>query len=185
MTPTELLTKLKAKSIVDPVTDCWLWDQGKTVAGYCITGTRKKKYYTHRLAYQAAKGAIPEGLELDHLCRRRSCCNPAHLEAVTKSENVKRGLGGAHNKQKTHCPQGHEYTPENIRWYQGRRYCRTCQKVKRYINGKGKGSFNKDKNHCPQGHEYTPENTYICPSTQGRHCRECTRVKNRKRYIGP
>jgi hypothetical protein len=73
--------------------------------------------------YSAVKGAIPDGLHIDHLCRNRACCHPDHLEAVTPRENVRRGV----RSQVTHCPKGHEYTPENTKVKRGRRNCRACE----------------------------------------------------------
>jgi hypothetical protein len=79
-------------------------------------------------------GPIPDGLVLDHLCRNKLCVNPKHLEPVTNQENILRGLtplvGGYYNMAKTHCPKGHEYSPENTyyrpsRWRQTR-VCRIC-----------------------------------------------------------
>ena len=67
----------------------------------------------HKMMYEHVNGPVPEGLELDHLCHVRHCVNPAHLEAVTHAENVKRGEAGLHNPDKTHCPNGHAYTAEN------------------------------------------------------------------------
>ena len=84
--------------------------------------------YAHRFAYELAYGPIPEGLELDHLCRNASCVRPTHLEAVTHQVNMVRGKSGPGSK--THCPHDHEYTPENTHVSpDGRRYCRTCQRA--------------------------------------------------------
>ena len=68
-------------------TGCWEWTGHVNNAGY----GRVKNDYAHRLAYEMFVGPIPDGADLDHLCRRRSCVNPAHLEPVTRSENVRRG----------------------------------------------------------------------------------------------
>lgn len=91
-----------------------------------------KYEYAHRVAYTNAKGAIPDGLVIDHLCRIRCCINPEHLEAVTASVNTLRGYGVLVNKQKTHCPKGHEYTAENTQYYTTKwRRCRQCA-IERY-----------------------------------------------------
>jgi hypothetical protein len=62
----------------------------------------------------------------EHLCRNRICANPYHLEPVTSAENTRRSP--VYNGAKTHCPQGHEYTPENTYINRGRRNCRECRK---------------------------------------------------------
>lgn len=83
----------------------------------------------HRVVYELMVGPIPEGMILDHLCRNRWCVRPDHLEPVTHRTNIFRGEGLAPaNAAKTHCPQGHEYSPENTYAYNdGRvRMCRRC-----------------------------------------------------------
>ncbi|MGI9502698.1 MAG: HNH endonuclease [Geminicoccaceae bacterium] len=82
----------------------------------------------HRVSYEALVSAIPEGLELDHLCRVRCCVNPIHLEPVTTRTNNLRGNGiAAMNALKTHCPRGHPYSGEHLYvCSRGHRHCRTC-----------------------------------------------------------
>lgn len=108
---------------------CWPWPGSLTSSGYGKVSWYGMEYLVHRIAYQALVGDVPDGLELDHLCRVRSCFNPSHLEAVTHRENVLRGVSfAAVHSQLTHCRQGHEFTPENTYvTTQGARRCRTCK----------------------------------------------------------
>jgi hypothetical protein len=79
--------------------------------------------------YERYVGPIPEGLNIDHLCRVKACCNPAHLEPVTQHENIMRSpiALAAINARKTHCKYGHEFTEANtIRTKNAKRQCREC-----------------------------------------------------------
>jgi HNH endonuclease len=113
---------------------CWEFTEG-TANGYGLYHVATKKVYAHRFAYTALIGEIPAGLDLDHLCRNRLCANPWHLEPVTRGVNVLRGQTlAAANLLKTHCPQGHPYTPENlVRSEKKGRKCRTCVNARRRI----------------------------------------------------
>lgn len=106
---------------------CWLWTRGTSDGyGHIKVGGRMVK--SHRLAYEAAKGLILNGLDIDHLCRVRHCVNPTHLEAVTRRTNILRGMGrAAERARQTHCKRGHEFTPENTRLWRSSRICRTCR----------------------------------------------------------
>lgn len=82
---------------VDRSGDCWRWTGALARGGYgfAVVGSRddpQRYRNAHRFAYELSVGPIPEGLELDHLCRNRRCVNPAHLEPVTHSENMRRGV---------------------------------------------------------------------------------------------
>lgn len=110
---------------------CWQWTGSKTGNGYGQSSVGGKVLMAHRTFYEHFKGTIPEGLDLDHLCKVRCCVNPDHLEPVTRSENLYRSdRVGKYNLLKTHCPRDHEYTPENTRrTSKGGRACRACERV--------------------------------------------------------
>ena len=107
---------------------CWLWTAGLANGGYgAFNIARGVTVKAHRFAYESLVGPIPAGMQIDHLCRVRRCVNPEHLEPVTQLVNIKRGEAGHWQIRKTHCPHGHEYTPENTIWRKGKyRMCRTC-----------------------------------------------------------
>lgn len=112
---------------------CWIWiglkrfGYGMFYGRQPVSG-RRQYVRAHRTAYEWSRGPIPDGLELDHLCRVKACVNPDHLEPVTSRENTLRGIGpSAKNALKTHCYRGHEFLPENTYHYtNGDRGCRIC-----------------------------------------------------------
>jgi hypothetical protein len=110
---------------------CWRWQKGKTANGYGRLTVDGRPRRAHRAAYEEFVGPIPDGLQLDHLCRVRDCVNPAHLEPVTSRENTLRGdTGPARNAAKTECSNGHPFDVANISWDRGKRRCRTCARIR-------------------------------------------------------
>jgi len=69
--------------------DCWIWT-GAANKGYGVIGVGRKQWQTHRLSYELLRAPIPEGLTIDHLCRRPLCCNPWHMDPVPLRVNVRR-----------------------------------------------------------------------------------------------
>jgi hypothetical protein len=82
-------------SKVDRTGDCWKWTAGLTGSGYGRFRWDGGEVAAHRFAYELLVGAIPDGLQIDHLCRNRACVNPAHMEPITQRENILRGVGRA------------------------------------------------------------------------------------------
>lgn len=111
---------------------CWVWAGMHSDRGYGAFMAEGKRYMAHRVAYALTFGDPSPEMDVDHLCRNRGCCNPAHLEAVTHRENLLRGNGFAgRNSRKNHCAQGHEFTPENTGLNaRGYRQCQTCKNAK-------------------------------------------------------
>ena len=113
--------------------ECWPWTSPSQVRGYGrfwigsrSDGTRRP-VVASRFAYEAEVGPIPDGMQVLHRCDNPPCCNPRHLFLGTHRDNVEDMVAkGRHpNAAKTHCPHGHEFTPENTIQHHGRE-CRTC-----------------------------------------------------------
>lgn len=108
--------------------DCWLWTGTQNQKGYGRASVQGRAVQAHRWAYEFCVGPIPDGLTIDHLCRVRNCVNPDHLEPVTNRVNLSRGFSpSAICARKTHCPQGHPYSGDNLYVKpNGWRECRIC-----------------------------------------------------------
>lgn len=159
----------------EPNTGCWLYTLSPHRHGYCVVGAGKERMMAHRFAYASFVGPIPEGMEIDHICGVRSCCNPSHLKLATRAENADR-----RRQAQKHCKNGHAFTKENT-YIDGRgwRSCHACREAAtaRYRFRTADRS-NGRKTHCKRGHEFTNENTRR-DKTGRRYCRACRQVMER------
>jgi DNA-binding CsgD family transcriptional regulator len=69
---------------------CWVWLGSICGGGYGKVTINTINHSVHRLFYTEAKGPIPVGYDIDHLCKNIRCVNPDHLEAVTRTVNIRR-----------------------------------------------------------------------------------------------
>ena len=131
--PRPVIDRLLARTVEDG-NGCWVFT-GARFLGYGVIGLGGRKDgtgLTHRVSYRYFIGDIPPGLDLDHLCRNRACCNPWHLEPVSRQVNVDRGLRSKAEwaKRRTHCALGHPLTTRPRANGTVRRDCPTCRKIK-------------------------------------------------------
>lgn len=119
---------------------CWPWPRSIRRDGYAqisvsIGGNRTRSIQVHRIAWVAAGRHLPDDLTVDHQCLNPACCNPAHLRLLPFSENVSGNRTATGLRARTHCQEGHEFTPENTyRRPDGGRECRTCKRQRRAIS---------------------------------------------------
>lgn len=120
-----------SKIAEDKETGCWNWTAYVAPNGYGQFCAGGKLAYAHRYIAEYLNRNIPRTLDVDHVCRNRACCNPAHLEIVTRKTNLLRGETiPAFKASQTHCSRGHLLAGANV--YQTpstrTRQCRTCRR---------------------------------------------------------
>ncbi len=144
-----VIDRLMAKVSPEPNSGCWLWEGAVDPrTGYArITIETGRVENAHRSSYQLHVGPVPDGLQLDHLCRVRSCVNPDHLEPVTCAETLRRGAGPVKTKAlkaaQTHCKRGHLLSGDNVTHDKGNsaRICIECRRLRgreKYYRAKGR-----------------------------------------------
>jgi hypothetical protein len=120
---------------------CWPWTRSCNDGGYGTARVGKKFHLAHRYCYELLFGAPAAGLEVRHSCDNPPCCNPKHLVLGTHSDNMRDCVerGRDPRASKTHCVNGHAFTPQNtlvVYGPNGRagRHCRTCtrERMRRY-----------------------------------------------------
>lgn len=172
---------------------CVVWTGGKTRGGYGVFASGTSHFSTtkemaHRWSYENFVGPIPDGYDIDHLCRVRECVNPDHLEPVTRAENIRRAVA-----LKTHCPHGHPYDEQNTRLDSyGHRSCKTCIRARDAARAGARNAKRRElrlarghrafgpvpRDTCRRGHAMNDENTYIAPKSGVRSCRECRQINH-------
>ena len=120
--------------------ECWMWT-GATLRGYGQFAIQRRPRRAHRLAYEMERGPIPDGLDLDHICRVRRCVNPWHLRPLSRRENTlaEGSLSPARsNFLKTRCMRGHPFSGGNVvvstsptNPHLSIRTCRSCTNLRR------------------------------------------------------
>ncbi len=127
---------------IDRTGDCWLATGGSVgVQGHRIYWMDSRHYGAHVISWMIANGPVPDGFWVLHRCNNGQCVNPVHLYLGDNSRNVLDQVeAGTHNNaRKTHCKNGHEFTPENTRRVSTRptrRICRTCEGIRGgYVSG--------------------------------------------------
>lgn len=119
--------------LLDAPTDCWDWLGSLTLDGYGVLKVDNRQVYAHRHAWELLRAEIPERMTIDHLCLNKACCNPMHLEVVTREENSLRGeknrivrTGGRVLAARDRCKNDHPYIEGSYRLVGGTRVYRRC-----------------------------------------------------------
>lgn len=157
---------------------CWPWKAGRNPADYGVFYDKGKKHIAHRWLLGEIRGEHLSwpGERGCHKCDNPPCCNPAHLyigDALSNTADAMERSG--YDWTRTHCPAGHEYTPENTYMHptSGKR-CRSCSRTQDEAARRAKGAKPRGPlTHCKRGHELAGDNVYVHKKTGTRECRTC------------
>lgn len=134
MKPIPALTDAETQrfwSKVRKTSTCWIWDGNRCIKDYGLFWIRNSHYRAHRVSYVLHRGAIPDDMVIDHLCRIHECVNPDHLRPLTATENTLIGISpSAIASRQTHCVNGHEFNAENTDESRGYRSCIPCRNTR-------------------------------------------------------
>lgn len=126
-----LADKILSRIVVDDASGCWNWQRSKLAGGYGCVYWEHKPRAAHRAMFESVKGPIPPGVQIYHLCRNPTCCNPDHLEATTPGEHTPLAPMAPRRERATHCKHGHAFTPENSYFDpRGVRSCKECRRIR-------------------------------------------------------
>ena len=116
---------------------CTVWVGATNNKGYGIAVVDGEKRLAHRVAYEAERGPIPEGMVLDHLCRVRNCVRVDHLEPVTTAENNRRGRTAGGLAVGDECQNGHLIGPGDlyVKPSSGATECQHCRRLSNQRTG--------------------------------------------------
>lgn len=122
--------RISRKLTVDPITGCWIHSVSPGNDGYARIHLKDGCAPIHRIVFQSCNGPIPDGMEIDHLCRNRACVRPDHLQLVTHRENVRRGVSRiAKQMARSRCLRGHEFSKVTSRG----RVCMECARLRHHL----------------------------------------------------
>lgn len=147
----------------DDITSCWNWIGGINRGGYGLFySAERRSRLAHRTSWELHRGPIPKGMQIDHMCRNRSCVNPDHLRVVTPGQNtLENSLNfTATHAAKTHCPKGHPFSGNNLRrrFVPSQGWIRECITCVRQLSTDGFYRRNQTLRHTTNPH---------CPACSG------------------
>ena len=135
--PRDPVAAFHSKYNIDPKTGCWIWNSTLNSYGYPLMGCGPKQIRAHRFSLQIATGLLGDGLHACHHCDTPACVNPGHLfwgdDAANMQDAKRKGrTGNKFQASKTHCKNGHPFSPDNLRVVGGKypqRVCLTCSRI--------------------------------------------------------